>query len=130
MKSKAIDFLNSLITENTTKKDIDLINFIKSCVKEHREEEKTEKVDIDYFFETLWKLYPRKLNKQLAKRTFEHKIRGLSEQECKEKCNKIYQVMMNRIKEWEEQSRDLQYYPHFSSFLNNEIPNSPKYKGK
>ena len=130
MKKKAIDYLNSLIKEDTTKKEIDLIDFIKSCVKEHKEEEKTEKLDIDFFFNKLWSYYPRKINKMLAKKTFEHKIRGLTEEECKEKCNKIYALIMNRKKQWENETRDLQYIPHFSSFLNSEVSNSPKYKGR
>lgn len=130
MRTKAIKYLNSLITENTTKKEIDLIEFIKKCVRETKEPEKSPKVDWETMFETLWKLYPKKINKVLAKRTFEHKVRGLTEQECKDKCNQIYKVQLLRQKQWETEGRELQYICHYSTFLNNEIPNSKHYKGK
>lgn len=129
MKTKAIEYLNSLVKEDTTKKEIDLIDFIKRCVREHKEEEKSAGFDWTPMFDKLWSLYPRKINKQLAKRTFEHKVRGLNEEECREKCNKIYSVQMQCISQWKKEERDLQYYPHYSSFLNSNIPNSPKYKG-
>lgn len=131
MKSRAIKFLSLLVNENTCKKDLDTIAFIKKCVKEYKEEEKVEtKVDWLPMFETLWKIYPRKVNKELAKRTFEHKIRGLGEQECKDKCNLIYKAQKMAMARWEEQGTEMQYIPHYSSWLNSSVPNSPKYKGR
>lgn len=129
MKTKAINYLNSLVKEDTTKKEIDMIEFIKKCVREHKEEEKNAGFDWTPMFEKLWSLYPRKINKILARKTFEHKVRGFNEEECKEKCNKIYIAQTQRIKQWKNEGRDLQYMPHYSSWLNSEIPNSPKYKG-
>lgn len=131
MKSRAIKFLSLLVNENTCKKDLDTIAFIKKCVKEYKEEEKAEtKVDWLSMFETLWKMYPRKVSKELAKRTFEHKIRGLGEQECKDKCNLIYKAQKVAMTKWEEQGTEMQYIPHYSSWLNSSVPNSPKYKGR
>lgn len=130
MKSKAIKFLNSLINDNTTKSEIDVIEFCKKAVREMKEKEESPKVQWESMFETLWKLYPRKVNKVLAKKTFEHKVRGLTEQECKDKCNLIYKMQMMRVKQWESEGREMQYYPHYSTLLNSEVPNSKHYKGK
>lgn len=132
MKNKAIEFLNSLITEETTKKELDLIEYIKKVLRAYQEPKKTNadnNVWLEYF-ETLWKLYPRKINKQLAKKTFEHKVRGLVGEELKEKCKMIYTIQVKRQRQWQENGRDLQYIPHYSSFLNAEIDNSKNYKGR
>ena len=131
MKSATIKFLQSLLTSDRPKGECDLIEFAIRCVREHKVEEKVEtKVDWLPMFETLWKMYPRKVNKELAKRTFEHKIRGLGEQECKDKCNLIYKAQKIAIARWEEQGTEMQYIPHYSSWLNSSVPNSPKYRGK
>lgn len=130
MKSKATKFLNSLINDSTTKAELDVIDFLKKLVRDYKAPEKKQEFDWSPMFETLWKLYPRKVNKVLAKKTFEHKVRGLAEQECKDKCNQIYKVQLLRQKQWEQQGTEIQYIPHYSSFLNSSVPNSPKYKGR
>ena len=131
MKSATIKHLQSLITDETPKKVCDMVEFAVKCVKAYKVEDKVEnKVDWLPMFETLWKMYPRKVNKELAKRTFEHKIRGLGEQECKDKCNLIYKAQKIAMVRWEEQGTEMQYIPHYSSWLNSSVPNSPKYKGR
>lgn len=131
MKSQTIKFLQSLLTDDRPKGECDLLQFAIRCVREHKVEEKVEnKVDWLPMFETLWKMYPRKVNKELAKRTFEHKVRGLNEQECKDKCNLIYKAQKISMTRWEEQGTEMQYIPHYSSWLNSSVPNSPKYKGR
>ena len=130
MKTEAIKYINSLVSDDTTKKELDLLEFIKKCVREFREEEKKEQVDWKPYFEKLWSLYPRKVNKQLASKTFEHKVRGLSAEECREKCNQIYKAQSLRIKYWKENNTEMQYIPHYSSWLNNEVKNSKYYKGR
>jgi Uri superfamily endonuclease len=131
MKSATIKHLQSLITDETPKKTCDLLQFAIRCVRSFSIEEKVEnKVDWLPMFETLWKMYPRKVNKELAKRTFEHKVRGLGEQECKDKCNLIYKAQKIAMARWEEQGTEMQYIPHYSSWLNSSVPNSPKYKGR
>ena len=130
MKNKATKFLNSLINDSTTKAELDVIDFLKKLVRDYKAPEKKQEFEWSPMFETLWKLYPRKANKVLAKKTFEHKVRGLTEQECKDKCNLIYKMQMMRVKQWENEGRELQYYPHYSSLLNSEVPNSKYYKGR
>lgn len=131
MKSATIKYLKELISADKTKGECDLIEFAIKCVRDYKIEEKVEaKVDWLPMFETLWKMYPRKVNKELAKKTFEHKIRGLGEQECKDKCNLIYKAQKMAMARWEEQGTEMQYIPHYSSWLNSSVPNSPKYKGR
>lgn len=129
MKSKAIKWLSAQVQPTTTKSELDVIDFLKKLVRDYKVPEKKQEFDWSPMFETLWKLYPRKVNKVLAKKTFEHKVRGLAEQECKDKCNLIYKAEMRYIAQIKENNTDINYVKHFSSWLNAEVPNSPKYKG-
>ena len=131
MKSATIKHLQSLITDETPKKTCDLLQFAIRCVREHKVEEKVEtKVDWLPMFETLWKIYPRKVGKQNAVKQFEHKVRGLSEEECREKCNLIYLAEVKYIKQLQDNGTPLEFTKHFASFLNAEVPNSRHYKGR
>ena len=115
---------------NYTDNDIDIDNDIVINKNIEKENILKEKVDWESKFEKLWSLYPRKKNKQLAKKTFEHKIRGLDNQECVDKCNAIYKAQVISTNEWKTNNTDEQFIPHYSSWLNNNVPNSPKYKGR
>ena len=115
---------------NYTDNDIDNDNDIVINKNIEKENILKEKVDWESKFEKLWSLYPRKKNKQLAKKTFEHKIRGLDNQECVDKCNAIYKAQVISTNEWKTNNTDEQFIPHYSSWLNNNVPNSPKYKGR
>lgn len=131
MKSATIKHLQSLITDETPKKTCDLLQFAIRCVREHKMEEKVEnKVDWLPMFETLWKMYPRKVGKQNAVKQFEHKVRGLNEEECREKCNLIYLAEVKYIKQLQDNGTPLEFTKHFASFLNAEVPNSKYYKGR
>lgn len=131
MKSATIKFLQSLLTSDRPKGECDLIEFAIRCVREHKVEEKVEtKVDWLPMFETLWKMYPRKVGKQNAVKQFEHKVRGLNEEECREKCNLIYLAEVKYIKQLQDNGTPLEFTKHFSSFLNAEVPNSKYYKGR
>ena len=115
---------------NYTDNDIDNDNDIVINKNIEKENILKEKVDWESKFEKLWSIYPRKKNKQLAKKTFEHKIRGLDNQECVDKCNAIYKAQVISTNEWKASNTDEQFIPHYSSWLNNNVPNSPKYKGR
>lgn len=130
MKSKALKWLNSQVNDGTTKAEIDIIDFLKRLVREHKVEEKKPQVDIKPYFEKLWQLYPRKIGKQNAIKQFEHKVRGLTEQECREKCNLIYRAEMQYIQQLQANETPLEYTKHFATFLNSEVPNSKYYKGR
>ena len=85
--------------------------------------------DIDQMFELLWRLYPRKDGKQQAKKTFEHKLRKLPREKAKSVANNIYLLVMRKRNEWSDNDTPLQFIPMFSSLLNAEVPDSPKFKG-
>lgn len=128
-KATATQFLNKLITDETTAKDLEIIKFIKKCVSSYFKTIEETAPDWQKYFETLWKMYPRKVEKQNAKRAFEHKIRGLNEQELKDKCNLIYKAEVRYLKELNDRGTPMEYIKHFSSWLNAEVPNSKNYKG-
>ena len=130
MKSKAMKWLSDQVQPTTTKAELDVIEFCKKAVREFKVEEKQPKVDWLPMFETLWKLYPRKIGKQNAIKQFEHKVRGLSEQECKDKCNLIYKAEMRYVQQVKQNETPMEYIKHFSTFLNAEVPNSKYYKGR
>lgn len=123
-----VEIEQTLVSKSTKQR---LNNNIINIQDNNKEKDKEkEKADWESMFETLWSKYPRKENKILAKKTFEHKIRELEEQECIDKCNAIYKAQTISINEWIKNETDKQYIPHYSSWLNANIPDSPKYKGR
>ena len=131
MKSATIKHLQSLITDETPKKTCDLLQFAIRCVRSFSIEEKFEnKVDWLPMFETLWKMYPKKSDKQNAKKMFERKVRGLTEEECREKCNLIYKAQMRYQNQLIQNETPLEYTKLYASWLNAEVPNSKHYKGR
>lgn len=130
MKSKATKFLNSLIKDDTTKAELDVIDFLKKLVRDYKAPEKTQELDWVPMFETLWKMYPKKSDKQNAKKMFERKVRGLTEEECREKCNLIYKAQMRYQNQLIQNQTPLEYTKLYASWLNCEVPNSKHYKGR
>lgn len=78
-------------------------------------------------FETLWKNYPVKDAREKAYRTFEHKVRGLNEEEIRNTGNEIWVRLVASIKTWKEKELDIKYIPYFGKWLDDEIPNSAAY---
>ena len=131
MKRKVIQWLDNKITDDITKAELDIIEFCKKCVRAFKTEEKVEnKVDWLPMFETLWKMYPKKSDKQNAKKMFERKVRGLTEEECREKCNLIYKAQMRYQNQLIQNQTPLEYTKLYASWLNCEVPNSKYYKGR
>jgi hypothetical protein len=81
-------------------------------------------------FNILWKIYPRKEGKEQAKKTFEHKLRGLKVEQAKDKANKIFLLIKGKRKMWEENETEARFIPMFSSLLNSEVPDSPHFGGR
>lgn len=131
MKEKALKFLNDLVNDDTSKGQLDIIAYIKKCIKEYeRSQESNDKFDWGFIFDKLWEIYPRKVGKEAAKKAFEHKVRGLPEEDCRAKCNVIYIREKQAISGWVEDGTETQYIPHFSTWLNANVPNSDKYRGR
>ena len=123
MKAKAIKWLNSLVTESTTKGELDVIEFIRNCVKNYKVEEKNKENEeyIAELFEKFYKVYIRKGAKIQASKTFRKKLIKLkTKEEILEKARKIVQVYSKQRVELE--SRDMSYRPLCSSWLNSNVP--------
>lgn len=86
--------------------------------------------EIAEMFNILWKIYPRKEGKEQAKKTFEHKLRGMKIADAKAKGNKIFLLIKAKRKAWEEAETELRFIPMFSSLLNSEVPDSPHFGGR
>lgn len=93
------------------------------------------KVHIDSvqeWFEIVYKLYPRKVSKVQAKQTFEHKFIGMSEDDAKAKIKVVKKMLEAQCAEWQQENNGLgrrqEYIPHFSSWLNDNVEDSPHYK--
>jgi hypothetical protein len=89
--------------------------------------------DLVLYFDTIYNIYPRKVSKIQARITFEHKFRGLQKEEAKQKANIIYKMVVQQSKLWNEENggagRLIEHIPHFSTWLNDNIENSPHFKG-
>jgi hypothetical protein len=123
MKTKAIKWLNAQITDEMSKGDYDIVQYLKGLVNAEKRA-KTETADESEWrpmFEKLWSIYPRKVAKAQAVKTFAKKVKGKSTDELKDFCNKVWRKIKVRTAFWEEHETDKAYICHFSSFLNNEF---------
>lgn len=85
---------------------------------------------IDSYFDTIWQLYPRKVNKVQGFKNFSKKFISLSEEESKDRANKIYSMLSNQLTRWSAENdgegRKVEFIPHFSTWLNSNIEDSKK----
>lgn len=95
--------------------------------KENKKEIATEE-DIKRWFENIWNIYPKRVDKIQARTTFEHKIRGLAKEEAHKKSIYIYKLLQKYIDLWESQKTELKYIKSFSSWLNANIEDSSNFK--
>ena len=79
------------------------------------------------WFEACWKLYPRHEGKVMARRTFESKLPRQPD-EAHKMAVRIYRTIDKQKDLWDEQNRELQYMPYFSSWLNANFENIRKIK--
>lgn len=123
MKNKAIKWLNAQITDEMSKGDYEIVKYLKGLVNAEKKA-KAETADESEWrpmFEKLWSIYPRKVAKAQAVKTFAKKVKGKSTDELKDFCNKVWRKIKVRTAFWEEHETDKAYICHFSSFLNNEF---------
>lgn len=123
MKSKAIKWLNEKIGEDTTKAELDIIEFCKKAIREWKVEEKnTEKEEyIVELFDKFYKVYYRKGGREQAKKTWRKKLVSLpTKEKILEKARKIAMLYSQYAKEYE--GKDKQYVPMCSSWLNANVP--------
>ena len=88
--------------------------------------------EIDNYFDKIYSIYPRKVSKVQAKETFEHKLRGLEMEEAYKKAIAIYRMLENQNQVWQAendgQGRKVEFISHFSTWLNDNVENSPHFK--
>ena len=88
--------------------------------------------EIYNYFDKIYSIYPRKVSKVQAKETFEHKLRGLEKEEAYKKAIAIYRMLENQNQVWQAendgQGRKVEFISHFSTWLNDNVENSPHFK--
>lgn len=123
MKNKSLKFLNSLITDSTTKADLDVIDYLKRLVRDYKVPEKnTEKEQyIDELFAKFYKVYCRHTARQQGLKTFRKKLIKLkTNEEILDKARKIAKLYAQQRQELE--ARDMEFRPMVSSWLNQNVP--------
>lgn len=125
MRQKAIEWLNKKIADDTTKAELDIIEFIKKCVKEFTPKKvDREKEDyINELFNKFYGVYPRKGSKEQARKTFRKKLVKLkTNEEILEKARKMAKLLSFQGRKWKEDNTSKQYIPLCSTFLNSNVP--------
>lgn len=123
MKNKAIKWLTAQITDEMSKGDYDIVQYLKGLVNAERKE-KAETADESEWrpmFEKLWSIYPRKVAKAQAVKTFAKKVKGKTADEIKDFCNKLWRKIKVRTAYWEENETEKAFIPHLSTFINQEF---------
>lgn len=85
-------------------------------------------------FDKIWSSYPRKVGKEQAKKTWVKKFNGLmTKADIDQKAIRVKQLLTAHISAWSKETNKLgevgrlvQYMPHFSTWLNDEIPDKDK----
>ena len=89
---------------------------------------------INEYFNKTYAIYPRKVSKEQARVTYEHKFRGLEQDEAKKLANYIYINLEKQVQIWSAEKdgkgREREFMPHMSTWLNDNIPDSPHFKRK
>lgn len=125
MKSKALKWLNSQVNDGTTKAEIDIIEFLKRLVREHKVEEKNKENEeyIEELFAKFYAIYKRKGAKVQSAKTFRKKLIKLkTKEEILDKARKIAKLYSQQAQEWEQNQTELCYVPLCSSWLSKNIP--------
>lgn len=101
MRSKAIKYLNSLVNDDTTKKQLDLITYIKKCVNEFAKlEEKKKEIPKEYisvfdFWNTQKIITHKEMTEQIIK-AFEKCFKKYKEEEIKTYIERYKKVISDR----------------------------------
>ena len=125
MKNKALRLLDSLVTEETTKGELDIINYIKRLVRADNgvKKQSAHEPYIKELFDKFYAAYIRKGGKEQAYKTWRKKLIKLkTQEEILTKARKIAKLYQSHAIEWQESGRDKKYIALCSSWLNSNIP--------
>lgn len=122
-------------TANPTQLNTNELNTNKrKKIKKEKSAESTNATDTDIqtWFNKVYDIYPRKVNKVQAKTTFEKKIKGLTKDEAHKKAVLIYRLIQTQILAWGKENdgkgRKSEHIPHFSTWLNANVEDSKNKK--
>jgi hypothetical protein len=125
MKNKALRLLDSLVTDETTKAELDIINYIKRLVRADHGVKTTNENEqyIKELFDKFYAVYCRKGGKEQAYKTWKKKLSKIKTQdEILTKARKIAKLYQHYANEWTENKTEQRYIPLCSSWLNANIP--------
>lgn len=95
---------------------------IKENKKEKCKKETVSGEDISLWFSKTYEIYPRKVGKVQAKKTFEKKLKHFNREEAKQIAVRIYNILKKQIELWSKendyQGRKIEHIPYFSTWLN------------
>ncbi len=90
--------------------------------------------EISKWFDIVYAIYPRKVSKVQSKRTFEKKLIGLELEQAKQKVKAIKHMLETQCEVWKKENngegRQLEYIPHFSTWLSANVEDSQHPKGE
>ncbi len=89
---------------------------------------------INEYFDKTYTIYPRKVSKEDARKAYEHKFRGLEQDEGRKLANYIYINLEKQVQIWSAEKdgkgREKEFMPHMATWLNDNIQDSPHFKRK
>lgn len=87
---------------------------------------------INEYFDKTYAIYPRKVSKEQARETYEHKFRGLEQESARKLANYIYINLQKQVEIWKSENdnkgREQEFMPYMSTWLNDNVQDSPHYK--
>lgn len=120
---------NNNIYNNT---NIESSNISNSNIDTNIESNIIDSLSIKDMFDKTYEIYPRKVSKCQASTTFEHKLRGLAREEAINKARAVFVLVTKQCGLWKKENdgrgRKLEHIPYFSTWLNDNVEDSPKYK--
>lgn len=115
----ASKWLNDHITGEISKNEYDIIHYLKSLVREEKRKGKQAEVsNYKGAFEKIWAIYPRKVAKAAAFKTFAKAIKGIKPENMDRFCSAMYNSIIRRIKWWDDHDTEIQYIPYLSTYIN------------
>lgn len=124
-KASVLRWLDAHINDETAKIELDTISYLKRLVNGDNDLTKPIENNWEYYFGFIWGIYPKKVNKEKAKQTFQKKMRGLTEEETKIKAGKIYKMLERQLAVWSAENdgdgRRHEFIPYFTTWLNGNV---------